>query len=61
VVLVGLLDKLKGMLSGHKDQASSAIDKAGDVVDDKTGGKYASQVDTAQEKAKDMLGDDEQK
>ena len=29
-----------------------AIDKAGDIVDQKTQGKYASQVDKAQEAAK---------
>jgi len=56
---VGFMDKVKETLSGHKDQASGAIDKAGDVVDDKTGGKYVDKVDTAQEKAKDTLGGDE--
>ena len=34
-------------------QARSAIDKAGDKVDQATGGKYASKVDKAQEKGKD--------
>jgi MT0933-like antitoxin protein len=58
---MGFMDKMKEMVSGHKDQASGAIDKAGDVADDKTGGKYADKVDTAQEKAKDALGGDEPK
>jgi MT0933-like antitoxin protein len=57
---VGLLEKLKSAISGRKEQVSGGIDKAGDIVDEKTGGKYVSQVDTAQEKAKDMLGDEEQ-
>lgn len=58
---MGLLDKLKSALSGNKDKAEGAIDKAGDMADDKTGGKYTGQVDKAQEKAKDMLdkGDDQ--
>jgi hypothetical protein len=57
---VGLLDKLKSALSGRKEQVSGGIDKTGDVVDEKTGGKYANQVDTAQDKAKDMLGGEQQ-
>ncbi|CAM5413550.1 antitoxin [Streptomyces tanashiensis] len=53
---MSVLDKLKGMLKGHEDQAGKGIDKAGDMVDEKTQGKYASHVDTAQEKLKDQLG-----
>ncbi|MFB7462631.1 antitoxin [Streptomyces sp. NPDC056224] len=52
------LDKLKQMLKGHEDQAGQAIDKAGDLVDEKTRGKYTSQVDTAQEQLKEQLGQD---
>jgi hypothetical protein len=52
---MGLLDKAKSLFSQNKDKASSAVDKAGDLVDDKTGGKYADKVDTAQEKAKDLI------
>ena len=52
---MGLLDKAKSMLFQNKDKVEDAIDKAGDAVDKKTGGKYADQVDTAQEKAKDIL------
>ncbi|WP_406060267.1 antitoxin [Streptomyces sp. NBC_01077] len=53
---MSVFDKLKGMLKGHEDQASKGIDKAGDLVDDKTQSKYSSQVDTAQEKLKEQLG-----
>ncbi|MGW8762393.1 antitoxin [Streptomyces sp. NPDC055815] len=53
---MSVLDKLKGMLKGHEDQASQGIDKAGDMVDEKTQGKYAKHVDTAQEKLKEQLG-----
>ena len=35
------------------EQAESGIEKAGDKVDQVTGGKYADKVDQAQEKAKD--------
>ena len=52
---MGFLDKAKDMLGQHKDQAKDAVEKAGDMVDDKTGGKYAGQVDTAQAKAEEFL------
>lgn len=55
---MSMMDKLKQMLKGHEDKAGQAVDKAGDAVDQKTQGKYSSQVDTAQEKIKDQLGGD---
>ncbi|MEY9877053.1 hypothetical protein ABH931_006575 [Streptacidiphilus sp. MAP12-33] len=57
---MSVLDKVKGMLKGHESQASQAVDKAGDMIDEKTGGKYASQVDKAQSQAKQQLGVDDQ-
>ncbi|WP_042425998.1 antitoxin [Streptacidiphilus anmyonensis] len=56
---MSVLDKVKGMLKGHESQASKGVDKAGDLIDEKTGGKYASQVDTAQDQAKKQLGVDD--
>ncbi|MFF4010757.1 antitoxin [Streptomyces sp. NPDC001717] len=55
---MSVLDKLKQMLKGHEDQASQGIDKAGDFVDGKTQGKYSGQVDMAQEKLKEQLGEE---
>lgn len=52
---MGLMDKIKGMLGQHSEEAKGAVEKAGDAVDDKTGGKYSSQVDTAQDKAEDFI------
>ncbi|GGI98349.1 antitoxin [Streptomyces brasiliensis] len=56
---MSFMDKIKGMLKGHEDQAGKGIDKGGDYVDQKTGNKYQSQVDTAQQKLKDELGGSE--
>lgn len=56
---MSMLDKIKGMLKGHEDVANKGIDKGGDYVDEKTQGKYQSQVDTAQRKLKDELGGQE--
>ena len=49
---MGFLDKVKGLVSKNADKVETAIDKAGDIVDQKTQGKYASQVDKVQEAAK---------
>ena len=53
---MSMLDKLKGMLKGHEDQAQKGVEKAGDAVDQKTEGKYSGQVDSAQERLNDQLG-----
>ncbi|MFC9943795.1 antitoxin [Streptomyces pratensis] len=52
------LDKIKKMLKGHEDQAGKGVDKAGDMTDDRTQGKYGKHVDTGQDKLKQQLGAD---
>ncbi|HEY7489219.1 MAG TPA: antitoxin [Streptosporangiaceae bacterium] len=52
---MSIVDKVKGMLGQHSDKAEQGVDKAGDMIDEKTGGKYNDKVDTAQDKAKDYL------
>ncbi|TDU04408.1 antitoxin protein of toxin-antitoxin system [Streptomyces sp. 846.5] len=54
---MSVLDKIKGALKGHEAQASQAVDKAGDMVDEKTGNKFASQVDMVQDQAKKQIGE----
>jgi len=54
--IMSMMGKLKSMLKGHETQAGKGVDKAGDYVDERTGSKYGSQVDTAQERLKDELG-----
>ncbi|MFJ1706073.1 antitoxin [Kitasatospora sp. NPDC088346] len=52
---MSMLDKLKGMMKGHEDTARHGVEKAGDAIDEKTGNKYQSQVDTAQQKANEQI------
>lgn len=47
--------KAKDLLSEHADKVDEGIDKAADLVDEKTGGKYSDQIDTAADKIKDVL------
>ena len=56
--LGGLADKAKNMASGHEDTVNQGIDKAGDTVDEKTGGKFEGQVDQGQDALRDRLGSD---
>jgi len=49
------LDKLKDLASKNKGAVDSAIDKAGDIVDQKTQGKYSSTVDKVQDAAKNAV------
>jgi hypothetical protein len=52
---MSIMDKVKGMLGQHSDKAKEGVDRAGDMVDERTGGKHARQVDMAQDKANDYI------
>ncbi|CAA0114698.1 Antitoxin [Mycolicibacterium vanbaalenii] len=54
---MGFLDKAKDLLGKNADKVDTVIDKAGDLVDKKTQGKYASQVDKVQDAAKKAVQD----
>jgi hypothetical protein len=49
---MGFLDTVKGLVSKNADKVETAIDKAGEIVDQKTQGKYTGQVNKVQEAAK---------
>ena len=55
---MGLLDKAKGLLGKNAEKVEGAIDKVADVVDEKTGGKYADRIDKGAEAAKDFVAGD---
>lgn len=52
---MGFLDKAKDAIQGKEEQLDQAIDKAADLVDDKTGGKHTDKIDQAADKAKDVV------
>lgn len=54
---MGFLDKAKALLSKNADKVDTVINKAGDLVDKKTQGKYASHVDKVQEAARKAVAD----
>lgn len=51
----GLKDKAGDLISGGADKAKEGAEKAGDLIDEKTGGEHADKVDAAQDKANDLL------
>jgi MT0933-like antitoxin protein len=58
-VPVGILDDLKGkaqrLVNGNEQAIKDGIEKAGDFVDSKTGGKYADKVDSVQQGAAGLV------
>ncbi|MEU9862734.1 antitoxin [Streptomyces sp. NPDC047971] len=52
---MGIMDKLKGMMGQHPDKADQAVERGGDMIDQKTGGKHAAKVDQGQQKAQEYI------
>ena len=63
---MSFLDKAKARLTDavdqHGDKIAQGIDKAGSMVNERTGGKHADKIDSASKKAKDFVDklDDDQ-
>ena len=54
---MGIFDKAKEFAQGNPDKVKDAVNKAGDAINDKTGGKYADKIDSAKGKLDGALGD----
>ncbi|MCT9107005.1 antitoxin [Streptomyces mirabilis] len=60
--LKNLKDKAEELAEAHGDTISDGLEKAGDIVDDKTDGKYTDKIETGVDKAQEYvekLGDKE--
>jgi hypothetical protein len=53
-------DKAKDLAREHGDKIDQALDKVGEVVDQKTGGQHSDKIDKVVEEAKKRTGDGEQ-
>jgi hypothetical protein len=51
-----MVNKAKDLAQDHPEQADKAVDKAGDAVDQHSGGQHAEQVDKAQDAVRDRFG-----
>ncbi len=52
---MGFLDKARDLLSQNADKVETAINKAGEFVDDKTQRKYSDTIQKVQEEAKKIV------
>ncbi len=50
------INKAKDFIKGHPDQAGQGIDKAEELINERTGGKYADQLDQGTDKVREGLG-----
>lgn len=54
---MGIFDKAKDALSDHNEQVDQGIDKAADIIDEKTGGQHTEQIEQGAEQAKNLMDD----
>ncbi len=56
---MGFLDDMKNkaedLAEEHGDKIEEGIDKAADMIDDKTGGEHSDKIEAGSEKAKDFV------
>jgi antitoxin protein of toxin-antitoxin system len=50
-------DKAGDLASEHGDKVKEGMEKAGDFVDEKTGGKHSDKIDKGVEKGQDLVDD----
>jgi hypothetical protein len=48
-------DTTQDLVDSQGEKVGEGLDRAGDLIDDKTGGRYADQIDQGAERAKDAL------
>ncbi|MFE5037977.1 antitoxin [Streptomyces sp. NPDC056683] len=53
--LKNLADKAKDVAEEHGDAIGAGLEKAGDLVDERTDGKYTEQIDTGVAKARQLV------
>jgi hypothetical protein len=53
---MGFMDKAKDFAGDHDEQVDEGVEKAGEQIDDRTGGKYESQVDKGVNEAQERTG-----
>lgn len=54
---VSFLDRVKSFADDHDEQVDLALEKVGDQVDERTGGKYSEHVDRAVDEAQKRTGE----
>ncbi|GIF08432.1 antitoxin [Actinoplanes siamensis] len=53
---MSFLDKAKELIDKHDDQVDKALEKVGEQIDERTGGKYTVHIDKAVNEAQRRTG-----
>lgn len=51
-----MADKAKQFAGEHPDQVDEGLEKAGNLAEEKTGGRFGSQISEGEQRAEDFLG-----
>lgn len=54
-MLDNMRDKAKGLVTQNRDKIETGLEKAGDMVDKKTGGKHSDKIDKGMDKVQEGL------
>lgn len=54
---MGIFDKAKDLANEHNEQVDQGIDKAAEIIDQKTGGEHTEQIREGAQQAKDAIDD----
>lgn len=49
-------DQVKNLVNDHEEKIDQGVEKAGDFIDEKSGGKFEGQIDQAQSAVEDRTG-----
>ena len=52
----GIFDKVKDFLKGNPDKVDQGLDKAGELLNERTGGKYSDQIAKGDDMVRQQLG-----
>lgn len=52
---MGIMDKIMGLVKSQPDKVGGLVDKAAEMADEKTGGKFGDQISKATDMAKDQI------
>jgi hypothetical protein len=53
----GLMDEAKNFADQHDEQVDQGLEKAGDAVDQRTGGEHSEQIDRGVDLAQERTGE----
>ena len=50
------MEKAQGAMAGHDEQVDQGLERAGDMADERTGGKFGDKIDSGVDVAQERTG-----